>query len=61
MFKVGDRVVYIDDGEFGIVIGLETSSGVPDYHIEWSSGMRGKKGQHSPRRCRDRERVWRNE
>lgn len=51
MFKVGDCVEYISDGETGIVIGLETSSGVPDYYIEWSSGKQSWEEEAALRGC----------
>lgn len=38
MFKVGDRVEYIDDGESGTVVEVDRSIGEPDYCVAWASG-----------------------
>lgn len=38
MFKVGDRVEYIDDGELGTVIEIDRDAGGPDFGILWADG-----------------------
>lgn len=38
MFKVGDCVEYIDDGEPGTVVEVDRSTSEPDYCIAWASG-----------------------
>ena len=38
MFKVGDRVEYIDDGESGTVVEVDRSTSEPDYCVAWASG-----------------------
>ena len=38
MFKVGDCVEYIDDGEPGTVVEVDRSTSEPDYCVAWASG-----------------------